>query len=73
MQQQKGATTGLGAMFAAAMIQRMVDSIVSRDNYIFFSLTEMKWRGESKTVGLGIFGHVYAFGKLNDLANSAPQ
>lgn len=61
---------GLGQVFATAMIQRTVDTIVSRDNYLLFSLTKLKWQGDEKVIGIGLFGNVLTFGKINELANA---
>ena len=59
-----------GALLAEAMVQQTVNGIVSRDNYLFFSLTQINWEGDSRIVGLGLFGNVFTFGKINDLAGS---
>ena len=49
----------LGMMLAEKFINKMVDQIISVDNYFLFSLTVANYRGNTKTIGFGAFGSVY--------------
>ena len=48
-----------GMLLAEKFINKMVDQIISVDNYVLFSVTIANYRGRTKTIGLGFFGHVY--------------
>jgi hypothetical protein len=39
--------------------ETLVDNVVSSENYILFSLTQISIAGESKIIGYGLFGNVY--------------
>ncbi|MBB5397300.1 DUF4359 domain-containing protein [Mucilaginibacter sp. AK015] len=60
----------LSLMIGTAFLERVIDTIVSSDNYLVFSLTKATWQGESSVVGIGIFGNVFTFGKINELAKA---
>src|SRR5690606_1712354 len=45
-------------MFGTTVVQKFVDNIVSTDNYIVFSLMKATWGGETKIIGVGLFGNV---------------
>jgi hypothetical protein len=49
----------LGSSLGSALIDKMVDVMITRDSYVLFSLTKVKFDGENKTVGVGILGNVY--------------
>ncbi|MDB5002641.1 MAG: hypothetical protein JWQ34_866 [Mucilaginibacter sp.] len=55
-----------GALLGGALVDRMIDSIVSTDNYLIFSTTKVTWEGKSRVIGIGIFGNVYITGKLKE-------
>jgi hypothetical protein len=61
----------LGALLGGALIDRMIDSIVSTDNYLIFSTTKVTWEGQTKVVGIGIFGNVYIIGKFKNMLKKA--
>jgi hypothetical protein len=69
----KDDSSGLGALFGTALISRAVDSLVSSDNYLFFSLTKVSYQERSKVVGMGVFGNVILFGNVDDLASPGLQ
>lgn len=58
---------GLGMAFGSLMINNLVDTMVSSQNLLLFSLTKMTSDGETKTVGIGVFGNVFIFIKDSDL------
>jgi hypothetical protein len=51
----------IGRYFNALIINKLVESIVYRENYFFLSLTKVSFEGNSKTIGIGILGSVYIF------------
>ncbi|MCL2761193.1 MAG: DUF4359 domain-containing protein [Desulfuromonadales bacterium] len=59
----------LGMMFGAALVDRVVDTLVSTDNYLLFSTTKINWEGKSKVIGIGAFGNVYITSKLDKALN----
>lgn len=63
----------LGMMFGSAIVDRMIDNMVSADNYVLFSITKITVKGESKTIGVGVFGNVYLVKELDDKLNNALQ
>jgi hypothetical protein len=51
---------------ATAIIANMVDATVTRNNWVLFSTTEITIEGKSKTIGVGILGHVYLSSKVDE-------
>ena len=43
-----------------------VDEEIGRENYVFFSLTTLKWNGNKRRVGIGIFGNVFLFADIDE-------
>lgn len=61
----------LGAMFGGVLVEQTINNLVSSDNFILFSLTNMTWEGESKTIGFGFMGNVFLSSKIDEaLKNS---
>jgi hypothetical protein len=60
-------TTGqvFGALLGGAMIDRMVSTMVSTDNYLLFSTTKVTWEGQTRVIGVGAFGNVFITRKIN--------
>lgn len=56
----------LGAMLGNAFIDRIVESAVTSDNYVLFSTTKITWKGESKTIGFGLFGNVFISSQISE-------
>lgn len=59
----------LGLMLGGAIIDRIIDNLVSTDNYVLFSTTKITWDGKTKVVGIGAFGNVYLTSQLDDALN----
>ena len=67
--QKKADKEGALSLFiATALVERTIDTVINSDNYVVFSLTKATWKGESKVIGIGVFGNVFTFGKINELA-----
>lgn len=52
------AGSALGLALGATFVDKIVESGVSRTNYLIFSTTEFNYQGKSRTIGFGIFGNV---------------
>jgi hypothetical protein len=59
-------TGQLGMMFGSSIIDRLVDSTVSCDNFLLFSLTTINFDGESKVMGVGVLGNVFISDKVDE-------
>ncbi len=57
----------LGMMLFGAFIDRVIDNLISTDNYVLFSTTKITWDGKTKIIGIGAFGNVYLTGKLDEM------
>ena len=49
----------IGLVFGGAMIDKLIDASVSRDNYVLFSYTTFNWAGNKNIIGVGILGNVF--------------
>lgn len=49
----------IGRYFGSLIVNKLVESMVYRENYFFLSLTKVSFEGNSKTIGIGILGSVY--------------
>jgi hypothetical protein len=59
----------LGMMLGGALVDKIIDNLVSTENYILFSTTKISWEGETKIIGIGAFGNVFTTSKLDDTMN----
>lgn len=59
----------LGMMLGGALVDRIIDNLVSTDNYVLFSTTKISWEGETKVIGIGAFGNVFITNKLDEAMN----
>ena len=48
----------LGAAFGGIIVDKFIDENVVIDDYYLFSITNVRWEGKIKMVGVGIFGKV---------------
>jgi len=53
-----------GALLGGAVIDKMVDNMVSTDNYLLFSTTKVTWEGQTRVIGIGAFGNVFITRKI---------
>lgn len=51
--------SALGLMLGGAFLDRMIESMISSDNYVLFSTTKITWEGKTKLIGVGVFGNVF--------------
>lgn len=57
---------GLGALLGGFFIDKLIDTGVSRSNYLLFSTTSFTFGKESKTIGFGILGNVFSSSKVDE-------
>lgn len=55
-----------GALIGGALIDRMVETVVSTDSYLIFSTTKVTWEGKTRVIGFGVFGNVYITGQVKE-------
>nr|WP_315247648.1 DUF4359 domain-containing protein [uncultured Flavobacterium sp.] len=60
----------LGVLFGSSLAENLIENSVTRDNYILFSITKITWRGESKSIGYGLFGNVLLSEKVKNAFNN---
>lgn len=53
------AGTEIGLMLGKEIVNKFVEELVERKNFLFFSLTTVEYQGDEKIIGLGIFGNVF--------------
>lgn len=64
---------GLGLLLGDTFIDKLTDGIVSRENYLLFSLTNVNYIGEQKTIGFGILGNVFLSDKIENIFQKEEQ
>ena len=58
--------SALGLMLGGTLLDRMIETMVSTDNYVLFSTTKITWDGKSKLIGIGVFGNVFISDKIDE-------
>ena len=68
---KKAATSGGGisSLLKDSYMDKIIDRIVSRDNYFLCSATKLSMQGQEKIIGFGILGNVFLSEKLNEGLN----
>jgi len=51
--------TTFSSMFGSIILNPLIDSYISDDNYLLFSVTKLKWNDKTNVIGFGAFGKVY--------------
>jgi hypothetical protein len=59
----------LGMMLGGALVDKIIDNLISTDNYVLFSTTKISWEGETKIIGIGAFGNVFITNELDQAMN----
>lgn len=59
----------LGSLLGESFINKIIENAVAKDNYMFFSLTKVTFKGEEKSNGYGIFGNVFLSEKVEEALN----
>ncbi len=63
--------SALGLMLGGAILDRMIESMVSSDNYVLFSTTKATWEGKTKIIGVGVFGNVFISDEIDKALNES--
>ena len=61
----------LGLVLGEKMIETVVSTAISVDNYVLFSLTKVKFQTEERTIGYGVLGNVNIFDEVSDLLDDS--
>ncbi|GAB4025091.1 hypothetical protein [Spirosoma gilvum] len=64
---QKNSLKALGTMLEEAFALPILNTLVTRDNYLLFSVTKLTFGEESKVIGFGALGHVFITTKTDEL------
>src|SRR4030042_5964285 len=57
----------LGLMLGGAIINTMIDNMISSTNFVLFSITQMTLEGDKTPIGIGIFGNIFFFKDIDSL------
>lgn len=55
----------MSGMFSGPIVEQLVATLVSSDNYYVCSLTKINWDGQPQIVGLGVFGKIFLSPKID--------
>lgn len=69
----KSIGNGLGLLLGDAFIDKLTDGLVTRDNYVLFSLTKVELEGEDRIIGFGFLGNVFLSDKIENIFQSNQQ
>jgi hypothetical protein len=56
----------IGTALGGVIVDQLINSIVSSDNYLVFSITKVTWEDQTKMIGFGVFGNVFLSDKLDE-------
>ncbi|MCK8496064.1 DUF4359 domain-containing protein [Spirosoma sp. RP8] len=56
---------GLGALFGGYVVDQIVNTAISRNNYYIFSTTKFSYSDSSKTIGVGVLGNIFFSSKVD--------
>lgn len=56
-------TIGEG-LLGKKQMDSLLDKFIKRENYYLFSLTQIDLAGDVRTIGFGIFGHIFSIDKF---------
>lgn len=61
---QAGQTFGM--LIGDVMVDKILNNLVSTDNYLILSTTKIALDGEPKVIGIGAFGNVFLSSKIDE-------
>jgi hypothetical protein len=67
----EAAGNAIGLLLSATFINKIVDNFISSTNYGLFSTTNVNIQGQSKIIGLGIFGNIFLDSNAESILNNA--
>jgi hypothetical protein len=53
--------SAMGFSLGQSIVDRLIEGVISRDDYYLFSFTKLHWQGEDRKLGIGILGKVFLF------------
>lgn len=59
----------LELLLGSALVDKIIDNVVSSENYLLFSTTMVSFDGNIKIIGYGVFGNVYLDKELDEGMN----
>jgi hypothetical protein len=59
----------IGITLGGMIAEKILDNLMSTDNYIVFSTTKITWDGETRIIGIGAFGNVFITKELDESLN----
>lgn len=62
----KNGFSALGSLLGTSLINTLVESGVSSDNYLLFSVTKIAYKGEENSIGFGVFGNVFLSDRVEE-------
>lgn len=65
----ENAGQAVGMMLGGALIDGVISNIVTTNNYVLFSTTNIIWEGESRVIGVGAFGNVFLTKEIDEALN----
>ncbi len=63
----------IGSVFGTMLGGAVIENLVSTDNFVFFSITKVRWQGETRRIGIGAFGNVFLFKEPSYGVNDTPE
>jgi hypothetical protein len=63
------AAQAFGITLSGMLVEKVLDNLMSIDNYIMFSTTKITWDGEPRIIGIGAFGNVFITKELDESLN----
>lgn len=60
------AGTAIGMTFGMKAFETVLETIISVDNYVVFSLTRATFQGKTRIIGIGAFGNVFMVKGIED-------
>jgi hypothetical protein len=63
------AAQAIGITLSCIIVEKVLDNLMSTDNYVVFSTTKITWDGEPRIIGIGAFGNVFITKELDESLN----
>jgi hypothetical protein len=63
------AAQAIGITLGGMIAEKILDNLMSTDNYVVFSTTKITWEGETRIIGIGAFGNVFITKELDESLN----
>jgi hypothetical protein len=64
----EAAGSALGYTLGMSLVDKMAESFIHVRNFVLFSVTEVRYQGNSKVIGIGAFGNVWILGNIEKSA-----